>query len=330
VRLCWAGYREVSRGGNALGYMGASTALFQALKADDRVTLDDDAPVAIHFCTPGQFDSIRGKRNVLFTMIESTDVPVVYSEAFLRSDAVLCPSLFCHRVFAPHLRGRQCRVVPLGFSADVWRYVPRSFDPEHEQFRFLWCGAPNSRKGWEPVAKAWELGGYADNDLFSLTMKTTSDFDDPEHQIVKRTGNLTFDSRRLPIDELRSLFEDAHCLIAPSQGEGFGLIMLEAMASGLPVITVRHSAPPEFLRGDAYYAKHEIHSTPAIDGTSMVGAWAIPWDVARNMARVAKRYPVAVRRALRASKRAHQEWTWEKSVDRLLVEVEALVGSEAA
>ncbi len=329
MRLHWAGYREATRGGNALGYMGASAAIYRQLSADDRVTLDDNAEIAIHFCTPGQFAPIMGKRNVLFTMIESTTVPKVYSEAFLKADAILCPSLFCHSLFREHLVGRQCRVVPLGFDPEVWRYTPRRFDPEHERFRFLWVGAPNARKGWEAVAQAWGIGGFLQaEDLFELRIKTTSDHDNPSHAVIKRTGNLTFDSRRVPVDELRELYEDAHCLLAPSQGEGFGLIMLEALASGLPIVTVRHSAPPEFLRSDALYADHETHGVRAIDGTEMVGAWAVPWSLARLMAKVTKRYPAAVKRAARGAKRAHATLTWQHTVDRLLHEVSALMGDD--
>jgi alpha-1,3-rhamnosyl/mannosyltransferase len=49
----------------------------------------------------------------------------------------------------------------------------------------------------------------------------------------------------LPDEQVAQLLAGARALIFPSYYEGFGLPVLEAMASGTPVITTRHSAMPE-------------------------------------------------------------------------------------
>jgi glycosyltransferase involved in cell wall biosynthesis len=54
-------------------------------------------------------------------------------------------------------------------------------------------------------------------------------------------------------DSLRRLYEGAVSLVFPSLGEGFGLPVLEAMASGTPVITSTVSSLPE-VAGDAALA----------------------------------------------------------------------------
>jgi glycosyltransferase involved in cell wall biosynthesis len=51
-------------------------------------------------------------------------------------------------------------------------------------------------------------------------------------------------------DELASLYSGARGLLYPSLYEGFGLPILEAMASGCPVLTSNCTAMPE-IAGDA-------------------------------------------------------------------------------
>lgn len=53
----------------------------------------------------------------------------------------------------------------------------------------------------------------------------------------------------LPREELlRAVFPRADVLVLPSKAEGFGLVLLEAMSFGLPVVAVRSWAMPEIVR----------------------------------------------------------------------------------
>jgi glycosyltransferase involved in cell wall biosynthesis len=54
----------------------------------------------------------------------------------------------------------------------------------------------------------------------------------------------------VPRDELAALYRGAACLVFPSRYEGFGLPVLEAMASGTPVVATTAGALPE-AAGDA-------------------------------------------------------------------------------
>ena len=54
----------------------------------------------------------------------------------------------------------------------------------------------------------------------------------------------------IPQDELAALYRGAACLVFPSRYEGFGLPLLEAMASGTPVVATSAGALPE-VAGEA-------------------------------------------------------------------------------
>src|SRR5204863_6367 len=64
----------------------------------------------------------------------------------------------------------------------------------------------------------------------------------------------------VPDDELPSLYARARVLLMPSLYEGFGLPVLEAMASGTPVVAANRGALPETC-GDAALAAANRYGT---------------------------------------------------------------------
>lgn len=315
-----------------MGYVTSSVALRNAVEAAG-VEITDDAPIALHFTHPANFDPIPGKANCLFTMYEAWPVPPEFERGFSEADHVIVPSRFCLDLFTPALKAarKRAHLVPLGFDPKVWTYQlrrPPRDDGERGPFVFLHCGAPNARKGGVRLANAWKLSGFQQHDDFLLYLKTT---DENGPGKVVRMGNTVFDSRKLPRKDLVRLFHQAHCAVLPSTGEGWGLIMQEALATGLPLITTKYGGQLDFVdESIAYFCTHTFDETTDILGWKHREAFADVGSLGRKMLEVVRDYPKALKKGAQGALRMHSSFTWEHAGRKLRSVLEQIEQKRAA
>lgn len=333
MRLHWATLNsDTDAAGNSLGYMTASVALREAVRAAG-VEISDSAEVALHFTHPRNFEPIPGKANCLFTMYEAYPVPPEFERGFSEVDHVIVPSKFCLDLFTPALKAtrKRAHLVPLGFDPKVWTYQLR-YPPRDEGLRgpfvFLHCGAPNARKGAVRLANAWKLAGFAQCDDLLLYLKTT---DENGPGKVVKIGNTIFDSRKLPRPDLVKLFHEAHCAVLPSTGEGWGLIMMEALATGLPLITTKYGGQLDFVDETVCsFVTHTFDETTDILGWKHREAFADVGSLGRKMLEVVKDYPKALKKAAHGALRMHSSFTWAHAGMKLRSVLEQIEQKRAA
>ena len=108
--------------------------------------------------------------------------------------------------------------------------------------------------------------------------------------------------------ELPELFRGAQVVAYPSRGEGFGLPVLEAMASGVPVVTTSGTVMADIAGGHA-------HLVPIGDASALAAS-----------CRSVLVEDLATRRAWTAAARTHAEtYTWSACVDQHVVAYESAV-----
>lgn len=79
---------------------------------------------------------------------------------------------------------------------------------------------------------------------------------DIAQEVAKRTGLELVTARNVTSEELNKLYNEALCLLYPSDYEGFGLPILEAQKAGCPVIAQNYSSVPEVIGKGGLIVEH--------------------------------------------------------------------------
>jgi glycosyltransferase involved in cell wall biosynthesis len=102
--------------------------------------------------------------------------------------------------------------------------------------------------------------------------------------------------------ELLGAYEHARVFVLPSRFEAFGIVLLEAGASGCPVVATRGSAIPYVVRDEETGLLFEPDDVA---------------DLAKKVLALLHNPTLAKRLSERAKDRARTEFTWDKSVTKL-------------
>jgi len=159
------------------------------------------------------------------------------------TDYVAVTSRFTKESLLEHgMRDEQILLTPLGVDAD--RFVP---GPEPaEKFRVICVGQLCVRKGTHYLLEAWGKLGLSDAELV-LVGAVTEELREPVEQSMKSHATIT----HIPHSpEPVSVYQQAAVFILPTLEDGFGLVVLEAMACGLPVIITEHAGAKDCVRPD--------------------------------------------------------------------------------
>jgi glycosyltransferase involved in cell wall biosynthesis len=141
------------------------------------------------------------------------------------------------------------RLVRLPLGVDPVRFAPRPGGRREGPLRVLYVGRLEILKGLQYLLPAWERLGRRDAELLLLGPVL------PEMApVLKRAGrNVRLLGEQGPA-ELARHYQAADVFVFPSLCDAFGLVLLEAMACGLPVIATRNSGGTDLIRdGESGY-----------------------------------------------------------------------------
>ncbi len=130
------------------------------------------------------------------------------------------------------------KIIVTPFGVDTERFHPKSlFKKQNEKIRILYVGRIELLKGVQYLLEAFiklkrrDIELYLVGPILPEMMPLLERYDD---QRIKPLGSASH-------DELLFYYQNCDIFVFPSINDAFGLVVLEAMACGLPVITTENS-----------------------------------------------------------------------------------------
>jgi len=132
-------------------------------------------------------------------------------------------------------------VIPYG--VDLARFRPIK-SPTARPFRFVFVGIITARKGVPLLFEAWKKLAPNEAELWLVGSASRE-----AQAAIPHIKGLEI-KNAVPQADVPGLMRQCDVFVLPSYFEGFGLVILEAMACGLPAITTTATAGPDIISRD--------------------------------------------------------------------------------
>lgn len=230
-----------------------------------------------------------------------------------RCEVLFCPCQSAAQAFYEAPLDIPIRIAPFGVDEEKYTYHERNWN---DKFRFLLIGATQFRKGSWLAVEAFRKT-FGDSKEVELTIASFAD--SPMLRQLKRDydyENIVF---RGKVEKTTEYYHTHHILVSPHLSEGWGLTIPEAMATGMPAIISRCSAPREYFSSDYgwWIEMSEIYAPVDQCLPGVKGSWRLP-DV--NSLSEKMRYAFEHReecelKGKKASKYVLESLTWRQSAE---------------
>jgi glycosyltransferase involved in cell wall biosynthesis len=287
--------------------------------------------INISFISGNIHELFRG-HTVQWTVFESDKIPSTMLNNLQQADSVWVPSQWGNRILVANgIDPDKIHVVPEGVNPNEYNLWSRPV--QVRPYRFLFVGKYEQRKSCHEVVEAFAKEWH-NNPEVELVLKTHQVSE--EHTLTELEQQLA----RLEltnihvivgnIDQMQSLYRVCDAMIAPTKGEGWGLPIIEAAASGLPIVATNYSGHTEYLQHITNSVVPVDYKLGPIDcpiyqshypePSGDWGQWAISTvdDIAQAMVLCKNHKDFLAENALKNSRVIRTKFSWENSVELAL------------
>lgn len=195
------------------------------------------------FCIPFVVTEHSSKLNRNLLEISRLDARIA-ANAYQKADRVVVVS----KALAANLKqnfGVEGQIIPNIVDVSNFQYVERQ---KKDGFKFISVGNLIKIKGFDLLIRA-----FAEAFKDDKTVKLSIVGDGPERKALQDAVNqygigdqITF-LRTIGREKVKQIYYDSDAFVLSSRSETFGVVFIEAMATGLPVIATRCGGPESFV-----------------------------------------------------------------------------------
>jgi len=246
------------------------------MPSEDREILDflrrkefpPEESILIHMSIPIEFQWPHNyKKYFGFTMLETDKITPTWAYILNRLDGCIVPTPFNVKTFMESGVKVPITIIPFGVDFDMYTLDKQPLLPKEEittKFNFLSIGqwTPGDRKNISQMILSF-LKTFRTNKDVGLILKVygkgagTIDKIQCIEKInaIRNHAGLSLGEGpkvylvhgALTPEDMAKLYHNSDVFILPSSGEAFGMPIVEAIASGLPIITTGGTAPDTYL-----------------------------------------------------------------------------------
>ena len=158
-----------------------------------------------------------------------------------RAHKIICASQYVKSSLTDKgIANDRISVVPYGVDSQKFQYVHKSPPRPDNKIKLIFVGQPAERKGLNWFLRFWSE--FQDKfELHLVGFDVASEIAEPfEERSVYCHG-------RLSPKKLIEMYQFADLLFLPSISEGYGLVLLQALACGTPILATKNSGAPDIL-----------------------------------------------------------------------------------
>lgn len=138
-------------------------------------------------------------------------------------------------------KDEQIIIAPYGVNNTA--FIPLNKDYNHG-LKVLFVGEVNQRKG---IVQILDSAKYLKSNNYDIEFNIVGagksfheELYTPYEKYVNFRGRVSF-------EDLQKFYGTSHIFVFPSMGEGFGLVLLEALSAGLPIIASKNCGGPDII-----------------------------------------------------------------------------------
>jgi glycosyltransferase involved in cell wall biosynthesis len=206
---------------------------------------------------PPKAEPPKGAKWIIMQPWEFSRLRKDFADLFNQADEVWTPSVYSRESFIKSgVESDKVQIIPNGIDPELFKpYGKKMSLPTDKKLKLLYVGGTTWRKGFDILLDTY-AAIFTQEDDITLVIKDmgnnsfykgqTAEEKIKSIQELEGTPEIVYLNDDFTEEEMAQLYRACDILVSPYRGEGFSLPVLEAMASGLPVMVTKGGATEDF------------------------------------------------------------------------------------